>query len=54
MHELPDRGRVDGFGGGDQGHAALTEVGHDDGVVDAVAGEAAEVVDDDRVHVVLA
>ncbi|WP_341210443.1 hypothetical protein [uncultured Microbacterium sp.] len=54
VHELPDRRRVDGLGGGDQCDAALAEVCHDDGVVDAVSGKAAEVVDDDRVHVVLA
>nr|WP_258222496.1 hypothetical protein [Microbacterium sp. HMWF026] len=54
VHELPDRGRIDGLSGGDQGHAALAQVCHDDGVVNAVAGESAEVVDDDRVDVVLA
>ena len=51
MHELADRGVVDGLGGGDQGDAALAEISHHDGVVEAVAGHAEKLVDDDHVDV---
>ena len=47
MHELADGRVVDGLGGRDQRDAALAEVGHHDGVVEAVAGHAGELVDDD-------
>ncbi len=51
VHELADGGVVDGLGGGDQRDATLAEIGHDDGVVEAVAGHAGELVDDDHVNV---
>nr|WP_255508228.1 hypothetical protein [Chryseoglobus sp. 28M-23] len=54
MHELPDRGGVDRLGCGDQRHAALLQVGHDDGVVGTVPGEAGQLVDDDVVDVFVA
>lgn len=40
VHELPDRGLVDGLGGGDEGDSALLEFGTDDGIVEAVPGHA--------------
>ncbi|MCX2746246.1 hypothetical protein OOZ51_00265 [Arthrobacter sp. MI7-26] len=51
VHELADGAGVDGLGGADQGDPALFEVGHDDGVVGAVSGEAGEFVDHDVVDV---
>ena len=51
VHELSDGCVVNGLGGRDEGDAALTQVGHDDGVVVAVAGHAGELVDDDVVDV---
>ncbi|MEN2513136.1 hypothetical protein V3H80_19085 [Gordonia polyisoprenivorans] len=39
VHELPDGGVVDLLGGRNQCDPSFLEVGHDDGVVDAVAGE---------------
>ncbi|WP_353507114.1 hypothetical protein [Gordonia sp. ABSL11-1] len=53
MHELTDGCVVDLLGRGDEGDAALLEVGHHDGIVDAVAGEAGEFVDDDEVDVLV-
>nr|WP_228809390.1 hypothetical protein [Nocardia farcinica] len=54
VHQLADRGVVDGFGGRDQGDAALAQVCHDDRVVVAVPCHARELVDDDDVDVALA
>nr|WP_258062914.1 hypothetical protein [Rathayibacter sp. AY1C6] len=53
VHELPDGGRVDGFGCGDEFDAALLKVGHDYGVVDAVASEPRQLVDDDVIDILL-
>ncbi|WTI33028.1 hypothetical protein OH817_03915 [Kocuria rhizophila] len=54
VHELPDRGGVYLLGRGDQGDSAFVQIGHDDRVVGAVAGEAGELVDDDVVDVAVA
>nr|WP_307220010.1 hypothetical protein [Microbacterium sp. SORGH_AS_0888] len=54
MHQLPDGRVVDLLGRGDERHAAFLKLGHNDGVVNAVAGEAIELVDDDVVDVLLA
>ena len=45
MHELADRRVIDSFGGGDERDAALAQVGHDDGVVVAVACHPGQLVD---------
>ncbi|MCO7202144.1 hypothetical protein NH287_01255 [Microbacterium sp. CnD16-F] len=54
VHELPNRRGVNLLRGGDELDAALLEVGHDDGVIDTVAGEPGELVDDDVVNVAVA
>jgi hypothetical protein len=54
VHQLADRGVVDGLGGRDQGDASLAQVRHDDRVVVAVPRHARELVDDDDVDVALA
>ncbi|WP_433194316.1 hypothetical protein ACQP1G_37005 [Nocardia sp. CA-107356] len=54
VHQLADRAVVDRFGGADQCHAAFLQVGHDDGVVEPVACEACQLVDDDVVDVAFA
>ncbi|MEO7015052.1 MAG: hypothetical protein ABI067_00735 [Leifsonia sp.] len=54
VHELPDRCLIDRLGSADQSHAALGEVGHDNGVVVAVPGKARQLVHDDVVDVFLA
>ncbi len=54
MHELPDGGGVDLLGCRDEGDTTLLQIGHDDGIVDAVAGEAGQLVDDHVVNVAVA
>nr|WP_179577206.1 hypothetical protein [Leifsonia psychrotolerans] len=54
MHKLPDRGSVDRLRGGDKLDAAFLKISHDDGVVDAVARETGELVDDDVIDVAVA
>ncbi len=54
MHQLAFGRGVDVLGRRDQRHTALLEVGHDDGVVDPVAGEAGQLVHDDVIDVAFA
>ncbi|MDQ4214767.1 hypothetical protein RBR11_12660 [Microbacterium sp. ASV81] len=51
VHQLTDRGCVDRFSGGDEGDAALLQVGHDDRVIDPVPSEPRELVDDHVFHI---
>ncbi|AXB45335.1 hypothetical protein A4R43_24925 [Amycolatopsis albispora] len=51
VHELTDRRVVDGLGGRHEGDPALTEIGHDDGVVEPVPRHPGQLVDDDVVDV---
>nr|WP_239562544.1 hypothetical protein [Agromyces aurantiacus] len=54
VHQLPLRGVVDLFCRRDEGDPSLLKVGHDDRIVEAVASEPAELVDDDIVDVAFA
>nr|WP_280407081.1 hypothetical protein [Nocardia brasiliensis] len=51
VHQLTDRGVIDGLGGADQGHTTLLEVGHDDRVIKPVTGEPRQLVNDDVVDI---
>nr|WP_228833275.1 hypothetical protein [Nocardia brasiliensis] len=51
VHQLANRAVVDRLGGADQRDTTLLEVGHDDGIVQAVTGEPRQLVDDNVVDV---
>nr|WP_264766397.1 hypothetical protein [Nocardia macrotermitis] len=51
MHELADGGVVDVLGGRDEGDAPLTQICHDDGVIESVACHTGQLVDDDVVDI---
>ncbi|MEH3138765.1 MAG: hypothetical protein PGN37_01035 [Mycobacterium kyogaense] len=54
VHKLADGGVVDALSGRDECDSTLSEVGHDDGVVDTVTRQARQFVDDDVVDILIA
>nr|WP_246877657.1 hypothetical protein [Microbacterium liquefaciens] len=54
VHELPLRAGIDLFRCGDEFDATLVQVGHHDRIVETVPGEAGQLVNDDKVDILIA